>query len=365
MSLAACGAACGASGPSSAADTNDLREDPVGVVSDAGSLSRACARAAATARRTPIYMLIVLDGSGSMQEQHKWDAVVSALDKFFENEASHGDGALAVGLTVFSDSGDRTGGFGPYPRIDVPIRALDEAQAQALSARIDHSAPLNETPLAAALTGQYPLIEGFAPDGSIAPGGDKVLVLMTDGVPYPNPGLQRPVCLAAARAEATRHVTTFAVGIGPVTTYDANVYDPRFMGALATAGGAPRADCDPQEISNPKRMCHLQVTPDGRTPSQLSGDFLRAIDDIRSAVASCELTLENVGGEIDPAHVNVVYADARGVETALPAGPVNGWTYDDPGHPAKVVLHGEACAKLKSEPEGKVSVVVGCRTILK
>jgi hypothetical protein len=45
--------------------------------------------------------------------------------------------------------------------------------------------------------------------------------------------------------------------------------------------------------------------------------------------------------------------------------PVDGWTWSDPLHPDTLELHGRACAQLKSEPDGAVRIVVGCRTTVR
>src|SRR5690349_21196888 len=48
-----------------------------------GLLGAGCAGAKAEATRLPVYMHIVLDGSGSMEAENKWAAVVAALDAIF------------------------------------------------------------------------------------------------------------------------------------------------------------------------------------------------------------------------------------------------------------------------------------------
>ena len=91
---------------------------------------------------------------------------------------------------------------------------------------------------------------------------------------------------------------------------------------------------------------------------------IRNIDGVRSAVATCELTLDE-NGDLDPHNVNVVYDDPKGQETLLLMDPVDGWTWDDPARPEKIELHGRSCKTLKSQPDGVVRVVVGCRSAIK
>ena len=337
-------------------------------VDGAGLLEAGCAVATARAARQPVYMLIVLDGSGSMDMENKWTAVVPALDAFFDSLASTNDTTIGVGLTVFSDKHDATKGKGPYPNMDVQIQVVNATQSAALHARIDNTGPQGSTPTLAALTGQYPLLEAFQPSGALAAGGKRVLVLMTDGVPNPNPLVQQPACLSLAGAELAKGILTFAVGVGDLVPPDPTAYDPKFMGALASAGGTAKAGCDPNETTNEAKMCHFQITPGGKSATQLEQDFASAIDAIRGAVASCEFTLDKSGSNgqaVDPTNVNVVYDDGSGGAGIIPEDGSNGWTYDDPGNPTKVILHGSSCDQLKANPKGGISIVLGCRSITK
>ena len=334
-------------------------EDPSGVV------GAACATATAAAARSPVYMLIVLDGSGSMSQDNKWYAVVPALEAFFDDLQRQGDTSFGVGLTVFSDTLDKTLGAGPYDKADVPVRFVDATQAAALHARLAGAAPDNNTPTYSVLSGQYPIIEHIVPQAPLESGGKRVLVLMTDGVP--NGGApEQAQCVGVASSEHTNGVLTLAVGIGNVTPYDPSSYDPLFMGQLAQAGGAPNAGCSLDERSDPSRMCHFQVTPGGRSAQEIESDFLGAINRVRGAALSCEYRLESTGNDrVDPLKVNVVYTTGAGKDALVPQGSTNGWTYDNPSSPTAVVLHGAACSMAKSDPHGKIKIVLGCKTVVK
>ncbi len=334
-------------------------EDPSGV------LGSSCATATSSAARTPVYMLIVLDGSGSMSQDNKWYAVVPALDAFFDDLQRQGDPSFGVGMTVFSDTNDKTGNAGPYDKADVPIRFVDATQAAALHARLAGAMPDNNTPTYAVLSGQYPVMDRFVPPAPLEAGGKRVLVLMTDGVP--NGGApEQAQCVGVADSEHTNGVLTFAVGIGNVTPYDPTSYDPLFMGKLAHAGGAPNAGCSLDERTDPSRMCHFQVTPGGRTAQQIETDFLAAINAVRGAALSCEYRLEATSNDqVDPLKVNVIYTNAAGKDALVPQGSTNGWTYDNPSAPRSVVLHGAACSTVRSDPHGKIKIVLGCKTVVK
>jgi hypothetical protein len=364
--LAAQSASCSASGSGAGSDGSDdtLSGISGNTPSDPAALA-SCATGSMVARRLPVYMLVVLDGSGSMIELGKWQAVTDALGSFVNDAVTRADPGLALGLTVFSDSSDKTLGYGPYPDVDVPIAFVDADHARALVNRVVRVDPLYETPMAAVLTGQYPRLEQFNPSAPLAPGGKKVLVLMTDGVPYPNATEQRPVVVSSAKTESGKEVKTFVVGIGSATPYDPGVYDPPFLAQVALAGGTANDGCDPEELSDESRMCHLQIAPEGKSSEQLASEFYAAIDGVRSAMASCELGLDNVTGDLDPRRVNVVYDAPNGQETLLLEDLVDGWTWDDPTHPTHVVLHGRACKTLKAQPDGVVKIVVGCRSAIR
>jgi hypothetical protein len=332
-----------------------------------GSILAGCATATAPIERDPIYMLMVLDGSSSMKDDYKWAAIVPALEGFFDNLAARQDTSFGLGLTVFSDTQDPTAGKGPYDTMDVPIGFVDTLQVERLKGRLDIAHPFGDTPTYAVLSGQYPLLEQYKPTPPLlTANARKVLVLMTDGVPYPNTDTQKPQVIQAAKDEFGKSVTTFAVGIGVTFPLDPQVYDPLFMAQVALAGGAPNQPCDPNETQFDSNMCHFQVTPvqGAQDPLVLEQAMRVAFDKIRSKVTSCDLTLVKTG-PVDPDLVNVVFTDASYTQQIVPKDPVNGWTYDDPNNPTKILLHGDACTELKANPSGEVQVVLGCRTIVK
>ena len=196
---------------------------------------------------------------------------------------------------------------------------------------------------------------------------------MTDGVPYPDPDVQKAPCVEAAKSEFAKAsplgpITTFAVGIGHYFPYDPSTYDQEFLGELAVAGGAPNPGCDPHELLDVSRMCHFQITPAAQsTALSLEHDLRAAFDKIRSDVTSCTLTLEKVdgGAPVDPTKVNVVFVDTKGDRIVLAEDPKDGWSYDDPNAPTQVILNGASCTRLKNDPDGTLSVVLGCKSIVK
>ena len=136
------------------------------------------------------------------------------------------------------------------------------------------------------------------------------------------------------------------------------------MGALAKAGGTAAMGCNPSEASNAAKLCYFQVTPNGKSPAQITQDFVDAINKIRGAVASCEFVLskpEN-GGQIDPSKINVVFTDGSGMDHVVLQDGTDGRTYDDPNNPTRVILHGKGCDTIKADVMGKISIAAGCKT---
>jgi Mg-chelatase subunit ChlD len=356
-------------GADAAGGTGLVHPPPVDI--DAG-----CARGTSTARRAPLYMLIVLDGSSSMNDDGKWDAVVPALDAIFDDLATRADPGIGVGLIGFSDNRDPTcthdrkgwSCAGPYPaKPDVPIAVVDGPQHDRLRGRIDGANPRGNTPTLTALTGAFQTLESFMPTAPLADGGKKVVVMMTDGVPSNGPS-EQAFAVGAAQMERglaspKGPIFTFAVGIGPFPSTDPGDYDPTFMGALAVAGGTAPTGCDPVS-KDVTKICHFQVTPQGQMPATLEQAFVDAVNRIREEAASCDFTLDRASGAaLDPTAVNVVFTDGAGKDHTIPQDAMNGWTYDNPTSPTRVTLHGSSCSEVTGDLLAKVQIVVGCQTI--
>jgi len=357
---------------------------------DAGGqdpLTNTCATASAEAKRIPVYMQFIIDGSGSMdgatgqappndyvagereadpamparQTGKKWIAVRDALAAFSDDLATKNDPSFAVGLFLFSSTTVKSA-----TSVDVPIKFVDAAQSAALKARLAPPIFANGgTPLCASIDGQLGILKAYTPTAPVQTGGKYVLVAMTDGIPTDS----KMACLASVTAArtGTPPVATFAVGVGNEDASPTLVYDEAFMKDLAQAGGTAVAGCNPNWGNADKtgKPCHFQITPGTKTAAQIKVDFLAAINAIRDAVASCEfpLTKPAGSGDIDPANVNVVMTSGGGTDTTIPQNPTDGWTYDDPTNPTKVTLKGKSCDTLKGDPAAKIKIVVGCKTV--
>ena len=354
-------------------DDSSLGTVSDGSTDDVDSGLNNCANATASATRQPVYMLFVLDGSGSMDSSNKWTAATGAVDAIFADMQAKADNGVGAGLIVFSDKNDKTNASGPYPSSkDVPIAFVDAAQAAKLTARIaPPDAPSNDTPTGTALTGGFKELSTFTPALPLQPGGKKVLVLITDGVPTDacstagdgSDNYTQNACVVQAAGQLTAAapagpIETFVIGVGSVPG-DFGNYDPYFLGALAVAGGSSPAGCNPKEnTAGATDFCYFNVDPTGSSTATQTA-FEAAINNIRGQVSSCTFALGATdAGAIDPSKVNVTVNGQT-----IPQDPVNGWTYDDPNNPKSVTLHGTSCDQMKGSTNAQVSIVLGCVTV--
>jgi hypothetical protein len=323
-----------------------------------------CATAVAEAKRQPVYLMFVLDGSDSMAQDNKWTAATAALTSIFAQMKTAADPGVGAGLIVFPAGGS------PYPGSgDVPLGFVDAAQNAALDTRLMTSLVIG-TPTEAAMTGGYGELEGFTPKAPLLTGGKKVLILITDGVPTDGcAGLlglgnySSNACVKLAQTKLTEGapgpVETFVVGVGDFPSNNAASFDPAFLGNVAQAGGTGPKGCNPNEAASTSDLCYFEIDPStSTTASDLQKKFETALDAIRGQVVSCTFPLKTTGlGPIDPQLVNV---EIGGKVTQQDAA--NGWTYDDPNNPTAIVLHGAACATATGDITAKVDILVGCFT---
>jgi hypothetical protein len=405
--------ACGADGPTStfedggssgdetsSGSTPTLGETDASGKGDANlGADTACATASVAAVRLPAYLQLVVDASGSMdgfdgvtylagerepdpdvattrldllnvatnQTGRKWIALRGALKAFFDDLVVKADPFFAVGMYLFSSNTPK-----PATAIDVPIGYVNAAHAALLKDRLSPPVfPMGGTPLLASIDGQLPVLAAYTPSAPVRPGGKRVLVVITDGVPTVGAGQTQAVANAAvvasvaAASAATPSTPTFAIGVGNPLGPEV-LFDELLMGRIATAGRTGETGCNTTWSGTNMTgvPCHLQVTPGAKTAAQLKQDFLDAFNRIRDKSASCELILDRTdAGTLDPTKVNV-FLTTGGVERPVAKGTMNGWSFDNDASPGKVVLNGSACAALKADPVASARIVIGCATVL-
>jgi hypothetical protein len=332
--------------------------------------SASCATATAEAKKTPVYMVFILDGSASMQQDGKWPAATQALEAIFADMQTQADPGVGVGLIVFSDTYDFTLASGPYPEtgIDVPIDFVGAAQDWALNTRLSGE-PWGDTPTGKALQGGYGELESYVATTPLPSGGQKVLVLITDGVPTDrcaaNGSYSTNPCVVEAGQELAKAgpsgpILTFVIGTGVFPSGDLTNFDPSFLGNLAQSGGTGLSGCNPNENTTSTNLCYFEVDPTQGSQTGTEQAFEAAINAIRGQVLSCTfpLSLDPEAGTIDPGKVNVTVDGNTVLQSSI-----NGWSYDDPVDPTEIILNGSACTRLKSEPTASVQIVLGCATV--
>jgi len=310
-----------------------------------------CSASTTKIERVPVVLEFLVDESTSMKNSGKWSAARQALLATFADMQKTAEPATFVGVYL-------------YPKDDSvrPQTLLDAAHYDHLVKAVDYGPPTGtDTPTASALTKAYDIVGQFTPPsnaGLATAGTKRFVVLFSDG--RPTEGLDRCESLvedALSAAPPKSPIRTFSVGIGIFPDRDGD-YDPAFMGRIAQKGGTAPAGCDP-DSPDLASVCHFQITPGEMDATKQA--LLEAFDEIRALTASCEFSF-TTNPYTDLGNVTVTMADREGNEVTIPRDDANGWSFDDPEQPTKIVLHGTACSGTTGAPSGRVDVVIGCRT---
>jgi len=107
------------------------------------------------------------------------------------------------------------------------------------------------------------------------------------------------------------------------------------------------------------------------TSSNVSTQFLDALNAIRGTVACAYKIPTPEAGKADPNTVNVGFTPDGGTQQVIPqvgteseCGTEPGWYYDDPLNPSQILLCPATC-DLVQHTKGTVDVIIGCETIVK
>jgi hypothetical protein len=362
----------------------------------------------------PIAIYIVLDNSGSMDENHKWPDAVDAITMFVQSDptalgapwtcvdkdgksvtppaslAPPGTGTVSVALQYFHPEGagrnaDECDGVS-HRTPAVPMGPLP-ANAPKIVSSLSSSSPNGNTPTVGALKGGT----GYCSDyQAMNPGKKCVVVLVTDGQPNAcglssncnNGGGRNGDCVdpnsasilvpIAADAFQMSSVITFTMGMNGVTADGFTLLD-----AIAVAGGS---DCTPGTPG--KETC--DITSSG------SKGFLDALNTIRKTVqvtsnssqivmttTTQHSTLQCEWGIPKPPpgetfHKDLVNVSVSGNGTTQKLGNVptkadcaaakGGWYYDNAAAPTRILACPETCTAVQSSTSAKVEVLLGCAT---
>jgi Mg-chelatase subunit ChlD len=300
----------------------------------------ACATSSAGANGLPVYLVFMVDKSGSMADNSKWPSATSALDNFFGSATSTG---LHASIQFFKQNDECNPAV--YAAPAVPMTALPAGPT--FQTVIAQNSPNGGTPTIAAEKGAILYAQQVQP--TLKPGEKVVIVLVTDGDPNDcaaNPknvvGAAAEVAAAAATVAST--IPTYVIGVGP---------DAQNLNAIAVGGGTGAA---------------IMVATNN--PAQTTADLQKAIGQVRQSALGCDYTLPAppAGQTLDINSVNVNYTPPGGQPQTLTyskdcADP-NGWHYDNPTTPTLIQMCPGICNTLKTTGAqgAKVDVVFGCKT---
>jgi hypothetical protein len=334
----------------------------------------ACAGQTAGAEVAPTVLQLIVDTSGSMDQDapgatrgSKWEATRRALLAAVDEMPA----ATAVGVLFYpdlangpngnNDNDDDVDGAECFDQeVDVALQVLGNAgsqQRQALRRSFQDQDPRGPTPTHDAYRfGVQQLQASTLP-------GPRFAVVITDGVPTFSDG-----CSIAGRGGPDN-----AVDSGPLVPEAASslslgvktfvIGSPGSQGAreslsrMAEAGGTASAGCS---HTGPD-YCHFDMTEAQDFASALS----TALGQIAGLALSCsyEIPVPPNGGEIDFNQINVLFKPA-GAEPELIArspgqGCDDGWQYSP--DQTQVLLCGDTCARVR-DANGSLTLQFGCAT---
>jgi hypothetical protein len=329
-----------------------------GELGDAGSPSfEQCVVYKQQAHLAPVFLLFLLDQSGTMGDGHygdptlKWDPVASALKAFFADSRSAG---LNASLTLFppdlnqSTAAASSAHSGPelcdpqsYETPTVPVTSLPEPEA--FAAAIDAVAPPNEwgTPTELALRGalaQAKQLLADVADAKIA------IILVTDGEPAQCSGQNSLSGTVELSKSVAGRIATHVVGVGNTLGN---------LDQIAQAGGTERAFIVPVE-----------------DPSATQRTLLDTFATIMTNVVPCEAEIPRPppGKTFEKEKVAVEYS-LDGMTTRAAAYNADcaggeGWHYDTPGAPRSIELCESTCQRLQAQSAATLVITFACQVLL-
>ncbi len=302
------------------------------------SASDACASSNAGVDALPIYLVFMMDKSGSMGENDpatlavRWTPAVAALKSFFADASSAN---IHASLAFFRQKNNECS-VASYATPAVAMKVLPDTTT--FASALDSNSPGGGTPTLPAEQGAVQYAQSVA--AGLKAGEKVAIVLVTDG--DPNDCNSDPTNVAAAAATVAATIKTYVIGVGP---------DAAKLDQIATGGGtAP----------------HIQVNT--TSAATTSSDLRAAIGKIKAAQLSCDYTLPPppTGKSIDVNAVNVNYTTG-GMTTTLgysaDCSNAGGWHYDSTTTPTKIIMCPTICTTLQNDTSGgKVDIVFGCST---
>ncbi|HSO34260.1 MAG TPA: vWA domain-containing protein [Labilithrix sp.] len=328
-------------GPGGSSGSSGASSGQVGAVGGVDP-SSACATSSAGVDAPPIYLVFMVDRSGSMGNSNqagqnlnlRWNPVKAGLQAFFADPANANVHAsitfFSQGTTSAVECSDAT-----YSTPAVAMTALPDATQ--FTAAFGAQSPGGGTPTKPAENGAIAYAQTV--QAGLKPGEKVAIVLATDG--EPNDCTSTPDNVAAAAATVASTIPTYVIGVGPDTTN---------LDKIAVGGGTTKA---------------IMIAT--ANAAQVSADLRAAIGKIKAAQLGCTYTLPPppAGQTLDVNAVNVDYTPAGGPPQTLAysadCSNPNGWHYDSATAPTQIVMCANSCSTLQADTTGgKVDIIFGC-----
>jgi hypothetical protein len=315
-----------------------------------------CAAANEQAELSPVYLVFLLDQSGSMGDGQngdrtkKWDPVTAAMKSFFSDPESSG---ITASLSTFPLNKNKTMGAASQktppdcsaaayvtPLVTPTTLPNDKTFADAITSL----EPPNEygTPTFPGLSGTITYAESLLSEDA----SRKVaIVMVTDGEPFACGNQGNNIDnTAMAAAEVADHIPTYVIGVAEASD---NLAD---LNQIAIGGGTDAA-----------------FIVDVKQPEETRTALLDAINLIRGKAISCEIQIPPppAGKRFDKDSVDVQFTPDGAASVPLKYGTDcsgdTGWRYDDEAAPTRIELCDSACSTVKADPKGKLDVVFQCK----
>jgi hypothetical protein len=340
-------------GPSRHSPGGDDGSGPDGGNVDPGSgFGSSCATSTMTAMSTPLDIYVMLDQSGSMDLNMKWDDVSMALDSFVQQPNLAG---VSVGIQYFAlqtPTGDDDCTVADYAKPEVEIAPLPGVASAIVGSIASHDSVVTEelsaTPTYQGISGAVSHAKSWA---TSHPGDTVVVVFATDGEPGSTCGSNTSITpsenVAKAGYTGTPKIPTFVIGVQDSSGNLAN------LNGLASAGGTGSA---------------YIVNAGGSAQQQ----FLDALNQIRGNALGCTYQIPT-GSDVDPTEVNITYTPGGGGQAqvipqvaSMAACPATGnaWYYDNPAAPTEIILCSATCGTIQADTTGSVGITLGCHTVI-
>ena len=355
------GALLGADGPifgDGEGDSADPNADVPGYFA-----GQACAGQSAGAEAAPSVLSLLVDTSGSMDQNapgsrnSKWevtrDAVLAAVRGMPQD--------TAVGVIFYPNVPSNESQPCIERETAVPLQELgrnNSQQRQRIQQAFQRQNPEGGTPTHDAF--EYAISDMAESD---AP-GSRFVVLITDGIPTYSLGCvgtgqgSDPVdptpLIGAARDAAARGVRTFV--IGSPGSEDAR----ESLSRMAEAGGTGSGGCS----HDGPNYCHFDMTRE----RDLGAGLTNALGIIAGVALGCRYGVPPApdGATLDPGKVNVLFTPPNGVEELIgqseQADCTEGWQYTN--NQTQIRLCSNTCARVQ-DSEGSLTLQFGCATELR